>query len=253
MSPAPVPLRRQRGAALLIMLSLAVLAAGAFMMAAFGPGHDDRRQRQQTLARLADAREALIGYALRHGRLPRPAVSPLDGHEAPTPCQSERDCTGVLPWVTLGVDGADSWGKLLRYSVTPAYTIANITAGTTVASKQIMGRDAAGNPYLKVGSARCTAATACAPAVVMSSGRNNLGISTLGVAMANAAMANADELNNNAVANPFFDHAVQRDPARPGGEFDDLLVWVPLSALYPQMDKTGTLRTRNLYSGMPQN
>jgi hypothetical protein len=250
MTHRALPPRRQQGAALLLLLSLIVLGTGAVLIGAFGPGHDDQEKSRVTLRRLADAREALIGYALRNGRLPRPATSALDGRESAQACNSEMDCTGVLPWVTLGVDGVDSWGKLLRYSVTPEFTSASINASTSIASKQVMGRDGDGAPYLKVGSATCSATTLCTPAVVFSSGKNNLGISTLGIAMANAGQSNIDELHNNNQANPFYTHAVRTDPASPGGEFDDLLVWVPLPTLYRQMSTTGTLRTINLYSGM---
>lgn len=246
------PPRRQQGAALLLLLSLIVLGVGSVLITAFAPGHDEREKTRVTLRRLADAREALIGYALRNGRLPRPATSALDGREAARACNSEQDCTGVLPWVTLGVDGADSWGKLLRYSVTPEFTNVGINASTSIASKQVMGRDSAGAPYLKVGSPTCTATTLCTPAVVFSSGKNNLGTSVLGVAMANAGLSNIDELNNNNLANPFYAHAAQSHPASPGGEFDDLLVWVPLPTLYRQMSTAGTLRQINLYSGMPE-
>ncbi|SDH35572.1 hypothetical protein SAMN05216320_112126 [Duganella sp. OV458] len=230
-----------------------MLGTGLLVMGAFGRSSSDQEKRRRTLHSLTEAREALIGYAVRYGRLPRPAISALDGREAPTPCQSETECTGFLPWVTLGISGADSWGKLLHYSVTPAFTTVNLNASTSIPTKQVLGRDANGLLSYKVGGAACTLAMPCTPAVIFSNGKNNLGISRLGIAMANASLSNSDELDNNNTTHLFYAYAAQSDPAKPGGEFDDLLTWVPLPTLYQQMSRAGALRTINLYSGMPGN
>ena len=86
----PHPARRQRGAALLLLLLLLGLGAAALLMGAFGRPDPGPRERA-TLAALAGAREALLGYAARTGRLPRPAASALDGREsAPASCPGSR-------------------------------------------------------------------------------------------------------------------------------------------------------------------
>jgi len=63
--------------------------------------------------RLAQIKEALLGYAARNRRLPCPASNATTGIEDTAICNSER----FLPWADLGVDGKDAWGNYFRYRV----------------------------------------------------------------------------------------------------------------------------------------
>ncbi|MQA42803.1 hypothetical protein [Rugamonas aquatica] len=229
--------RRQRGAALLLLLAMTSVGAAAVLISALS--HDSAQQQRRlqllTLERMALAREALVGYAATNGRLPRPAVSATDGNESPTPCATEQDCTGFLPWVTLGVDGADAWGKLLRYSVTPVYTRAPVLRISAIATKTVRGRSANGEYYYLAGQSACDPGAQCAPLVLLSHGRGNFGTSALGVAQANTGQGNLDERQNAEADLHFISRAASADPATPGGEFDDLVLAVPLSYLYKQM------------------
>jgi hypothetical protein len=190
---------------------------------------------------MAQAKDALIGYALTHGRLPRPARSATDGRESPLPCAAEADCTGFLPWVDLGVSGSDSWGKLLRYSVAPVYTRAPIVVNQAIADKRVSRRNSDGTPVYLVGQALCTLAAPCAPAVILSNGRRNLGTSAQGVAQANGASGNLDELQNNGGSNNFISRPATDDPQTPGGEFDDLVTWIPQKLFYLRLTAAGQL------------
>ena len=70
---------------------------------------------RQARGELAEAEEALYGFALTHGRLPCPDSSG-DGMED----SGDEGCTaeeGGLPWADLGVARVDPWGNDYRYRV----------------------------------------------------------------------------------------------------------------------------------------
>lgn len=226
---------RQRGAALLLLLALTSVGAATLLVSALNHDSTQRRRTQLTLARMAQARDALVGFAATNGRLPRPATSAIDGREALAPCATEQDCTGFLPWVTLGVDGADAWGKLLRYSVTPLYTQAPVLRISSVATKTVQERAADGELIYRAGQASCDLGAQCAPLVLLSHGRNNFGVSMLGLAQPNTDAGNLDEQQNASASVHFIGRAAGSDANAPGGAFDDLVLSVPLSSLYQQM------------------
>ncbi|WP_229420866.1 hypothetical protein [Pseudoduganella albidiflava] len=233
--------RRQQGAALLLLLAVASVGFAAVLISAFGRSDVERVRERRTLAVLAQAADALVGFASTHGRLPRPAISATDGNERAEPCADEAACSGFLPWVTLGVDGADSWGKRLRYSVTPEYTLTPVRRLSAIATKRLLTRDGAGNLRYDAGQAECLIYAQCLPAVVFSQGRNNLGTSVAGLPQANGSPGNLDEINNDLASTDFIRRAGSADPATPGGPFDDLLVAVPLYTLYARMAAARTL------------
>ncbi|UTY59887.1 hypothetical protein [Massilia sp. erpn] len=232
---APWRPARQGGAALLLLLAVAGLGAATLLISVFGKQNLEALRERRTQARLAQAADALIGFAALHGRLPRPAVSATDGRESAAPCDSEAACSGFLPWVALGVEGADSWGKVLRYSVTPEYTRAPLLRISAVATKRVQTRDGRGNLVYAVGQEVCLLYAQCAPAVVFSQGRNNLGTSVSGMAQANGAQGNVDEQGNDGAVQSFMQRAASDNPAAPGGVFDDLLLPLSLPTLYERM------------------
>jgi prepilin-type N-terminal cleavage/methylation domain-containing protein len=191
----------------------------------------EQRKGAETQKALDEAREALIGYALRYGHLPCPAVSAANGLED----RREMQCAngkrqGFLPWATLGLAKSDSWNHLWRYSVTPAFSDSATRFGlNTPRDISVMTRDGRGRP---------TPATAPndIPAVIMSHGKNGYGGSgEQGAAIANASAGNGDERINASVGTTFVSRAVSEDRAAPGGEFDDLLVWVSPNILFNRM------------------
>jgi len=68
--------------------------------------------------RLAQIKEALLGYAARNRRLPCSASNATSGIEDSTTCNDEK----FLPWAVLGVEGKDAWGNTYRYRVDTAHT-----------------------------------------------------------------------------------------------------------------------------------
>lgn len=235
-----LPSMRQSGAALLLLLLALGLGASAMLMAGFNnrlnTAHETR-----SLEQLAAAKEALLGYAQLHGRLPRPAMSALDGRENPQVCASDAACTGFIPWVTLGIDGVDGWGNLLRYSVTPAYALGAIDPLVARPDKRIMGRSANNAPYFKQGTPECQREQLCPPAVIIATGKTGPAVGTLGNQRAVTGVANTDEAHNFSASNYFVSRSATVTSPAPDGDFDDVVEWIPLKMLYHRMSSAGSL------------
>lgn len=243
------PLTSSRGFTLveltIVLVIVALLLGGlttAFMV------QQDNASIKETRQTLATINEALLGFAVANGRLPRPAQSGTNGLEATVNCATTTACTGFIPWQTLGVAKSDAWGKLIRYSVTPAFSNSTPFTLTSIARFKVYSRDSAGNPVYLVGSSasNCDAATnLCAPAIVFSSGKSNHGWLDDGTEIADSSASNVDEEAN---AGPVADASDQMSfvsrsfsTGGTGGEFDDILVWVPVTVLFNRMIAAGKL------------
>jgi hypothetical protein len=235
-------LRRQSGTALLLLLIVAGLGAASVLMGAFPKQNADQRRAEATGLAMARAQQALVGFAITHGRLPRPAISATDGNENPEPCTDERSCTGLLPWVTLGVSDIDGWDKHLRYSVVPGLTVAQFDSLQVIPDKIVLRRDNNGQLSYALGRDRCTVADPCAPAVIFSYGKRNLGISENNIPQPNMASGNLDEVYNDTATNRFIQRPATVAQDAPGGEFDDQVSWVSLRSLYLGMNAAAVLR-----------
>jgi prepilin-type N-terminal cleavage/methylation domain-containing protein len=192
-----------------------------------------QRQQQDSLRSLETAKEALVGYSILNGRLPRPAVSATDGTERVAVCATEADCTGFIPWTIIGVPKVDAYGKLIRYSVTPALTVA-ITL-TSAGTKTIQSR-ALTSPFA------LSSYVTLIPMLVYSHGANNYGTSEQGNVLADNSATNVDE-DVNAVATTTFIYRQTRtdNTTATGGEYDDLMVWMPITLLTSRMVGAGKL------------
>ena len=202
----------------------------------------EQRRTGETQKAMEEAREALMGYALRNGYLPCPAKSASNGMED----RSGAACTdgkrqGLLPWATLGVTKLDSWGHVYHYSVSPAFSNSqNLFSLQTRRDITIGTRDARGN---------MVAATEIndIPAVIVSHGKNGVGgVSDMGIASASpstsSGVANADERINFAPAGIAFVARTPSDnPQAPGGQFDDQVLWVSPNILFNRMVNAGAL------------
>ncbi len=71
----------------------------------------DLRRYKQTQKTLEEIKEALLGFASIHGRLPYPASNQKTGRQDSTLYTKE----GYLPWADLGVGRVDAWGNPFRY------------------------------------------------------------------------------------------------------------------------------------------
>nr|WP_233410414.1 hypothetical protein [Rugamonas sp. CCM 8940] len=213
-----------------MLVAVLGLGAAALLISAVSRWNLRAGHERRTLAALGQAQDALIGFAILHGRLPRPAVSASDGRESGLPCTSEQSCTGFLPWVSLGVERADGWGHLLRYSAAPAFTSAPIDFTTAVASKTLQSRRDGELVYV-AGFPLCQRSAQCLPAVVLSTGKEGFGVSEQGVAQLDGSATNLDERRNAETGHAFIRRPASAAAADAGGEFDDLLSTVPLLTL----------------------
>lgn len=181
---------------------------------------------------ISDINEALLGFVMINGRLPRPATSSTNGVESAA-CASEAACTGFIPWTTLGSGKLDAWGNIIRYSVTPAFANAAF-ALTTVGTKTIQERNTA--------SALVSYAT-LVPVVVWSNGPQNFGTNGTGAVRANnsSSVTNADEITNNTASTTFIRRPLVNNSAATGGEFDDIVTFIPTAILVNKAIAAGKL------------
>lgn len=194
----------------------------------------EQRRISETQKALDEINQALIGFAIVNGRLPRPALSATDGTERAA-CATEAECSGFIPWIALGVSKLDAWNHIFRYKVTAAFTTTFTL--TTAKSITVQTRNAAS---LLVNLTN----TNDIPAIVLSHGKNGYGsTSDEGVAQSAAPVANIDETANATSTTIMF---VSRIPAGSaatmlGGEFDDIVVWLSPNILFNRMVAAGKL------------
>ena len=252
-----VPERRARGFTLLevlvAMVILAILASGlAIPLAA----QVELRKREATRRLLDDAREALLGFAAAHGRLPCPASATSRGEEAFAAggdasngaCSSFHD--GYLPAASLGLapldgDGflRDAWGaprNRVRYAVFGGLAVNGIANPLTrtngMQAATLSGLGAASHYLFICASGTGTTASGCGAAsnqltrraafVLLSRGAND------------DATPGSDEARNTDGDGVF----VHRDAS--GGNanaFDDILSWVPVHLVASRLLAAGRL------------
>lgn len=217
--------------------------------------------RRDTGKSLDTIREALLGFAITHGRLPCPATSNIAsdnlnaGVEAFTgngctctgassgiasaggaECNQNSTVSGVVPWATLGLQETDAWGNRYTYLVTAAYARQPRATNTAYCDS------GSGTPVMSAitAFALCTSGLASVrtssppsgvpltttnevPAIVVSHGENGLGAwLSSGVQQAGAG---DDELEN-ANQDPVFVNNTA---------IDDLLVWISRPILMNRM------------------
>ncbi|MES2126227.1 MAG: type II secretion system protein [Pseudomonadota bacterium] len=198
----------------------------------------EQRKISETQKTLDESREALLGFAMRYGYLPCPAVSAVNGMED----RSGANCTGgkrqgFLPWATLGLSKLDAWGHILHYSVSPAFSNSQTLFNLSTPRDITIGtRDARGNLVAATGISDI-------PAVIMSHGKNGYGaFSDLGIRSADTTATNLDERTNASVTGIAFVQRVPVDnPAAPGGEYDDMVIWLSPNVLFNRMVVAGVL------------
>lgn len=188
----------------------------------------EQRDRTETERYLAEAKEALMGYALINKYLPCPDSKAVpDGLEDTRNASGDcPDHAGILPWQTLGIQPTDSWNRYFGYSVTPAYSDSSPTFSLTTSATRIVNGDSG-------------TLTTSGVAVIYSTGPNGLGAKSPTGDMA-APTASADEVENFNGNATFVSHT----PTGTSGssdEFDDLLTWVSQPVLANRMVSAGQL------------
>jgi len=144
---------RQRGAALLVMLVIVVMGASAALVGSLSITTLKNARQEKTATALAQAKEALIGYAAsdtnRPGELPCPDINndgiiTITGVNADYSGSNCISLIGRLPWKTLGLpDLRDASGERLWYAVSDPFhanstvKLNSDTAGTLTVSGNI--------------------------------------------------------------------------------------------------------------------
>ncbi|WP_296887378.1 prepilin-type N-terminal cleavage/methylation domain-containing protein [Thiobacillus sp.] len=185
---------------------------------------------------------SLAGVTLQHAYLPCPDTSgTTNGNEdrnfASGACEEQVVGSGLshgyLPWVTLGVAQQDAWGNRLLYAVNTTYSHKYRGFSTSTALD---------DPLQICSTHSCATPDVAANVVFVlaSFGPNGWGaLNVNGNTL--AAPTGADELENKEI--PPDSTYVSRIPTQvggPGGEFDDLLVWVSDSLLKARVCPTGS-------------
>jgi hypothetical protein len=133
--------RKQTGLALVVILTLAIVGGLSWLLLNLNKRQYQTSQQMQTAAALAEAKEALLGYAASYDRQFN-SHGVLSGYYGFLPCPdytsnvipegaqdgncggTERNKVGRLPWRTLGIaplrDGA---GECLWYAVSGHYKV----------------------------------------------------------------------------------------------------------------------------------
>jgi prepilin-type N-terminal cleavage/methylation domain-containing protein len=237
----PAPIFHARGFTLtemaVVLAIIALLIGGMIMPIATQREALNVSETQKSIAIIS---EAIYGFVAINGRLPRPATSATDGSERSATCASDVECTGFIPWATLGTPKTDSWGKLIRYSVTPDFANATVTL-TTVANRTIQSRNPDGSLSYFAGQASCTTAGQCVPAVIFSHGKLGWGTTVDGTSLPDRPTTNADEDSNQNGPTNYFSRTVSTNTASTGGEFDDIVAWIPATVLINRMISAGRL------------
>jgi prepilin-type N-terminal cleavage/methylation domain-containing protein len=213
----------------------------------------EMRNTDETNRRLNAAVDALIGFAISNGRLPCPATAGTTGDEAPA---GGGNCTtwygGLLPARTIGftpVDGGgygvDVWGNPIRYAIanlitgctgssaTPHFTLAaNLKAnGVSCRPNDLdICQTSSGISATSCNTAPRVASTQTIALIVYSTGKNG-GI---------ASSYGADE-SANTDGDRVFVSRTQGSADTGGGQFDDLMVIVPVGVLYSKLIAAGIL------------
>lgn len=263
----------------LIEMAIVLVILGFVLGALLLPLRAQREQvfLAQTNTTLETAKQALLGFAQQHGRLPCPATVASQGRENPLggTVAANPNCAlggiGFLPAATLGIEptnaqglALDGWNNPIRYAVTP---VNNLNLGnvalpdfTSVGELSNIGLSTmnpppnqtvpALNPNLRVclTSAGIAANTCSAvpPNEVNFSINNAVAvIYSLGATGA-LAIGGADETANlnDADANGVIDDGifVSHGPVGTvGNEFDHIVTWISPFVLYNAMIQAGQL------------
>jgi len=241
---------------LVALIVVALLASGlAIPLAA----QVQQRRVEETRRQLDEAKEALLGFAAAHGRLPCPASATSRGEESFATggsagngaCSNFHD--GYLPAATLGLAPLDSdgflrdpWGSTrnrVRYAVFGAGLSVN---GITDPLTRVNGMQAATLPglgaashYLYIcASASGATASGCGAAANQLTRRAAFVLLSLGPNAVDDPPPASDEARN-LDGDAVF---VSRDAASGSGNaYDDILYWVPVHLVASRLLAAGRL------------
>lgn len=119
------PPSAQRGVALLALLVMLLLAGGYAFYRSSNLGGYQNQERDAVLQRLAQAKEAVIAYAVNDATRPGRLLCPDQIGDGNSPKFTQDDCPsygGWLPWSSLNLtENSDAQGGKFRYFLSPAF------------------------------------------------------------------------------------------------------------------------------------
>lgn len=226
---------RQRGAALIVMLVIVVMGAATVLVNSLSTTGMQTARQGTTSAALAQAKDALIGYAIkdnivRTGELPCPDID-NDGQLTMNVDFVGSQCAnliGRLPWKTLGLpDLRDAAGERLWYAVSDPFH-ANSTAvlnSNTVGTLTVSGNLSASNVI----------------AIVFAPGQSLSGQDR------SAANINTSSAYLESVISAPTSFSLLSPNDQPGGNYtyNDQLMLITHDALFPSVEKIVAKRVRD--------
>lgn len=241
-----------------VMVVLVILAVLMSAMSVPLAAHLAQRRQEDTRRILEEAKEALLGFAAAHSRLPCPATEASRGAEsfAPGGDAGNGQCShffdGLLPAATLGLSPLDAEGfardawltprNRVRYAVFGAASVNGvsnpITRANGMQSATLAGLGAAPHYLMICSSGANATAAGCGPAANQLTRRAALVLLSLGPNAASPPAPGSDEARNLA-GHPVFVHRETSMAA--GQEYDDLLVWVPVHLVVNRLLTAGRL------------
>jgi len=274
-----VTIRRTAPGFTLVEVAVAALIVGLLLstlMYTFA-AQVDRRNFEETRARLDRARELVLAFAVANGRLPCPARSTSAGAEAWDSATGK--CTsggvddyyggslssgatgGLLPASTIGfreVDSSgfavDAWQNRIRYAVAKAR--ASGTCGTTPPAGTIIfthagnlktyGMSCQPDDLLICKSASGITSSGCGGSAnqIMSQSLVVAIVFSTGKNATSTGGSGADEaanLDGAGTTDPIFVYHELRPSSGTGGEFDDQMTWITIGDLVGKLVIAGVL------------
>lgn len=231
----------------IVLVIVGLLSSGLMLAIA---AQQDIAANSQARDQLDNATDALLGFAVRHGRLPCPAAPASNGEESPV---GGGNCShpwnGFLPGITLGILPVDAqgyaidpWGNPIRYAVS---SVSHPACGAAPCLTSENGLQNAWNSESKpspdlhvcssakdssIGhSAECATGrllTRDATVVIFSLGKNGRQPAT-----------SEDESSNQNNDRLFVAHELSAAPS----EFDDQVSWISTNILYSRLLAAGRL------------
>lgn len=194
----------------------------------------------ETRQKIELIKEAIMGYAAAHGRLPCPANPALASSAVGAGTESCTLSAGVVPWADLGTPELDAWNGRFTYIVPTAFTD-SIAAGTVSPPATCLTIPTAASfalcteGSLNVNNSDGGSVATQVPVIVISHGKNGYGAYRSDGSQFSSAEATAHELGNLDTLSPFIYSETTQDG------YDDFVDWISINVLFNRMVTAGKL------------